>query len=142
MTIGRHIGDVFRQAFIDLVCESGDPTLYLISDSNKLLLPIDFCLWAVFLAADAVMDDHSTTTNWLLMLFATLTSPEYGDVLELDDIRARLSCYLWVSSIHDQRLQRVWSETTELRREKSQQHFWHLVNWKVGTVMQPELHTT
>lgn len=116
-SVGQQIGGIFRRVLTDLAGQSHDTTG---DDSTpiswlSLPLPVDFYLWAIFLAASVMMTTaESDTKGWLLASFAQLASPDHGDVQDWNDLRSRLSRYLWVPSFHDPSAKWLWSETAEV----------------------------
>ncbi|KFY38225.1 hypothetical protein V494_04482 [Pseudogymnoascus sp. VKM F-4513 (FW-928)] len=68
--------------------------------SWPLPLPLDFCVWATFLATMTVLPTESNTKDWLLATFSRLAFSKYADIHGRRDLRSRLEQYLWVPSIH------------------------------------------
>ena len=117
-SVGLKIGDILRGILNDMISQSQYTTHRLISASS-LPLPVDFILWAIFLAARvmATTESASDTQGWLLKLFAEISTSIWGDdIHDWHDLKPLLSQYLWVSSIHDTTCHWLWCEVSKIRR--------------------------
>lgn len=72
----------------------------------------------MFLATGVIIQSEYDTKDWLVASFAALASPENGVIKDWDDLKAGLSRYLWVSSIHDCQLRTLLKEAAEARRKQ------------------------
>lgn len=117
-SVGQQIGRTFRHILTDLACEADHTADGPAPKSWLLPLPLDFFLWAIFLAASVMRSTESDTKDWLLTSFAELISPNYGDFNDYHYMRSRLSQYLWVPSIHNSRFQLLWSEAAKITRKQ------------------------
>ncbi|KAH8648471.1 hypothetical protein BX600DRAFT_475314 [Xylariales sp. PMI_506] len=88
-------------------CSSGDSCL------GQSRLPVDFLLWAVFLAAGVLQSRFCGTRTWIMGSLMRLSASNKPEVHGWQDLKARLSCYLWVLNIHDPIAQTVWGEIKE-----------------------------
>ena len=116
-SVGLKIGDILRGILNDVISQSQYAAHRLISASS-LPLPVDFILWAIFLAARvmATTESASNTQGWLLKLFAEISTSIWGDdIHDWHDLKRPLSQYLWVSSIHDTSCHWLWCEVSKIR---------------------------
>jgi hypothetical protein len=116
-SVGQQICGKFRRALTDLACGTNGVSDASDLSSWMLPLPVDFVLWAIFLAASVLMATESDIKNWLLESFAKLLSSDRGEVHDWSDLRSRLDRYFWVPSIHNSNFQWLWDEVEERRRK-------------------------
>ncbi|KAH8601794.1 hypothetical protein B0O99DRAFT_607473 [Bisporella sp. PMI_857] len=112
--IGHDIGNKFRTTLLYLTCPDG--TLDSQPKSWRFIWPIEFHLWAMYLLASVMMYIESETKDWLLAAFTEFASPEHAGIRDLQELKHRLSQYLWVSKIHDLNSKWLWSNTVGSRR--------------------------
>lgn len=110
-TLGRQIGLVFSRSYSCLMTPSTD--LRLPPPSTHRQTPVDFRLWAFFLAAAAMEGTEGDASRQFRTMFSQLAT-ECGPGL-LDGgyaaLKARLAQYLWVPRIHDVIFERMWEES-------------------------------
>jgi hypothetical protein len=114
-SVGQQICGKFRGVLTDLAFRLHNGP---ITSAWILPLPREFCLWAIFLAASVIMNSQSSTKDWLLESLSELASPKNGAFEDWKNLKACLSRYMWVSSIHDCPLRRLWKEVEESRRKQ------------------------
>ncbi|KAF4633528.1 hypothetical protein G7Y89_g4592 [Cudoniella acicularis] len=124
-SVGKLIGGKFRLVFTELVYLSQDTAGGKLGTDCRLPLPVDFLLWAVFVALSVVRITESAvdTRVGLVGLFVELVSSGCDEVRGWEDglrlrLRLRMRRYLWVESIHDESFEWLWSEVVEVRRKR------------------------
>jgi hypothetical protein len=88
------------------------------------MLPVDFFLWAVFLALDVVMATGAASNGedvweklWDIFLILSDTSEGGADRAQCPGrFKRRMSRYLWVPQIHDGRLDSLWTRLESRKR--------------------------
>ncbi|KAK7917806.1 hypothetical protein PG985_011414 [Apiospora marii] len=111
-TLGRQIGVAFSRAYSNVIYEwtvSCPP-----SPSRHQQIPVDFRLWALFLAATAMEGTECDTSRHFRAMFSQLAIDEYGKSLFEDGhaaLKARLEQYLWIPYIHNAAFERTWEKS-------------------------------
>ncbi|KAK8004673.1 Protein of unknown function DUF3468 [Apiospora arundinis] len=106
--LGRQIGLVFIRAYSDVMGQSTGA-----SRDPGWLIPQDFCLWVLFLAATAMEETECNISRRFRAMFAQLVAGDGGESLGVSytDMKTRLERYLWVPCIHDASFERIWEDT-------------------------------
>ena len=115
--VGQTVCNKFRHVLTKLISGSSHSSLASDRATGLLPFPLDFVLWAIFLASSVLLASESETKYWLLKSFGELAQRNPGNFESCHALRDRLSRYLWISSIHDSDLQLLWSKTGELGGE-------------------------
>ncbi|OBT65438.1 hypothetical protein VE03_06061 [Pseudogymnoascus sp. 23342-1-I1] len=97
----QQVCGTFQRVFNSLLRQPYETDSSSAPASWPLPLPLDFCVWATFLATMTILPTESDTKDWLLATFSRLVSSRYADIHERRNLRFRLKQYLWIQSIHD-----------------------------------------
>lgn len=120
-SVGGELSNTFRNLFTNWAAPPVAEHYLEEPPSRQKSLPLDFILWAIFLAASVVRAKEShkvcAEMGWLLATFSSLSSSQQAGFNNWDNLKARLSRFLWVPSVHDASLQWLWTETEDMRRD-------------------------